>query len=112
MKTQAHKPRIRAARACLALMLACCAAAPAAAASSFEAHYTTASLSAQEQTAGNLLNSDRARYNLAPLLPPVPHRNGFEPELPSLGQLFEGNWAFERYLTFCIPGGMAESRIE
>ena len=35
--------------------------------SSFAAHYTTASLSAQEQTAGNLLNNDRARYNLAPL---------------------------------------------
>ncbi|MBQ7885585.1 MAG: hypothetical protein IJ313_01685 [Clostridia bacterium] len=32
--------------------------------SSFAAHYTTASLSAQEQTAGNLLNNDRARYNL------------------------------------------------
>ena len=36
--------------------------------SSFVAHYTTASLSAQEQTAGNLLNSDRARYNLSPLV--------------------------------------------
>ena len=35
--------------------------------SSFVAHYTTASLSAQEQTAGNLLNNDRARYNLPPL---------------------------------------------
>ncbi len=35
--------------------------------SSFAAHYTTASLSAQEQTAGNLLNNDRARYNLPPL---------------------------------------------
>ena len=34
---------------------------------SFAGHYTSASLSAQEQTAGNLLNSDRARYNLAPL---------------------------------------------
>lgn len=33
----------------------------------FDAHYTSASLSAQEQTAGNLLNSDRARYGLAPL---------------------------------------------
>ena len=43
------------------------AAAQAAGESSFVAHYTTASLSAQEQTAGNLLNSDRARYNLAPL---------------------------------------------
>ena len=36
--------------------------------SSFAAHYTTASLSAQEQTAGNLLNNDRAQYNLAPLV--------------------------------------------
>ena len=36
--------------------------------SSFAAHYTTASLSAQEQTAGNLLNNDRARYNLTPLV--------------------------------------------
>ena len=35
--------------------------------SSFAAHYTTASLSVQEQTAGNLLNNDRARYNLSPL---------------------------------------------
>ena len=35
--------------------------------SMFAAHYTTASLSVQEQTAGNLLNNDRARYNLAPL---------------------------------------------
>ena len=32
-----------------------------------EAHYTTGFLSAQEQEAGNLLNSDRARYNLSPL---------------------------------------------
>ena len=36
--------------------------------SSFAGHYTTASLSVQEQTAGNLLNSDRARYGLAPLV--------------------------------------------
>lgn len=35
--------------------------------SSLAAHYTTASLSAQELTAGNLLNNDRAQYNL-PLL--------------------------------------------
>ena len=35
--------------------------------STFAAHYTTASLSVQEQTAGNLLNNDRARYNLVPL---------------------------------------------
>ena len=36
--------------------------------SMFAAHYTTASLSVQEQTAGNLLNNDRAQYNLAPLV--------------------------------------------
>ena len=33
----------------------------------FDAHYTSASLSAQEQTAGNLVNSDRARYGLPAL---------------------------------------------
>ena len=33
----------------------------------FVGHYTTAFLSAQEQKAGNLLNSDRIRYNLSPL---------------------------------------------
>ena len=36
--------------------------------SSFVAHYTTASLSAQEQKAGNLLNSDRAAYGQPPLV--------------------------------------------
>ena len=33
-----------------------------------DGHYTTASLSAQEQKAGNLLNSDRAAYGLPPLV--------------------------------------------
>ena len=33
----------------------------------FVGHYTTAFLSVQEQKAGNLLNSDRERYNLPPL---------------------------------------------
>ena len=37
------------------------------AASTFEAHYTTASVTAQEQIAGNLLNLDRSNYNLAEL---------------------------------------------
>ncbi len=53
---------------CLAVSLtAAGGAAHAAGDASFAAHYTTASLSAQEQTAGNLLNSDRARYNLSAL---------------------------------------------
>ena len=37
------------------------------AASTFEAHYTTASVTAQEQIAGNLLNLDRSNYNLPEL---------------------------------------------
>ena len=37
------------------------------AANSFEAHYTTASVSMQEQSAGNLVNLDRSNYSLAPL---------------------------------------------
>lgn len=37
------------------------------AASTFEAHYTTASVSMQEQSAGNLVNLDRSNYSLAPL---------------------------------------------
>lgn len=41
--------------------------APQAKAAAFDAHYTSASLSAQEQEAGNLLNNDRGRYNLPAL---------------------------------------------
>ena len=37
------------------------------AASTFEAHYTTASVTSQEQIAGNLLNLDRSNYNLPEL---------------------------------------------
>ncbi|MBR2942616.1 MAG: serine protease, partial [Clostridia bacterium] len=36
-------------------------------AAAIDRHYTTASLSAQEQEAGNLLNYDRSRYNLPAL---------------------------------------------
>lgn len=36
-------------------------------ATGFDAHYTSASLSMQEQVAGNMLNSDRGRYNLPAL---------------------------------------------
>ena len=66
--TRTHPPwaGMIAAIAALALMT-CATPRPAAGDSSFVAHYTTASLSAQEQSAGNLLNSDRARYNLPPL---------------------------------------------
>ena len=49
------------------LCLALGAAARAEDAASLVAHYTTASLSMQELTAANLLNSDRARYGLPEL---------------------------------------------
>lgn len=50
-----------------AMLAATAGVSSAASDSSFAGHYTTAFLSAQEQTAGNLLNSDRARYGLSPL---------------------------------------------
>lgn len=68
------KPQKRRARRALPMMAAliitlCLAPASSIAVGSaaFEAHYTTASLSAQEQSALNLLNSDRARYGLPAL---------------------------------------------
>lgn len=51
----------------LALVLLHTGSAMAAETSALDAHYTSAFLSAQEQEAGNLLNSDRARYNLPAL---------------------------------------------
>lgn len=63
VNTHALRTKILAAIAALTLMTGT-SPLPAAGESSFVAHYTTASLSAQEQMAGNLLNSDRVRYNL------------------------------------------------
>ena len=48
-------------------LFACPSASGVKAANSFEAHYTTASVSMQEQSAGNLVNLDRSNYSLAPL---------------------------------------------
>ena len=53
--------------AAAALIAAMALMAGSACAAADEAHYTTGFLSVQEQEAGNLLNSDRSRYNLAPL---------------------------------------------
>ena len=66
-------PRARSGRRAAALLAALCLALAAGQSSlaeepsSFVAHYTTASLSWQEQSAENLLNSDRARYALPAL---------------------------------------------
>lgn len=61
-----RRARMLLAAAVMALLLSP-AGAPQAGAAAFDAHYTSASLSAQEQTAGNLVNSDRARYALPAL---------------------------------------------
>ena len=63
--------------------------------SSFVAHYTTASLSAQEQTAGNLLNSDRARYNLSPLV--------IDPELCRIARIKSQDMRDNQYFAHTSP---------
>lgn len=63
--------------------------------SSFAGHYTTASLSAQEQTAGNLLNSDRARYGLAPLV--------IDPELCRIARIKSQDMLSNQYFAHTSP---------
>lgn len=63
--------------------------------SSFAGHYTTASLSAQEQTAGNLLNSDRARYGLAPLV--------IDPELCRIARIKSQDMRDNQYFAHTSP---------
>ncbi len=63
--------------------------------SSFAAHYTTASLSAQEQTAGNLLNNDRARYNLASLT--------IDPELCRIARIKSQDMRDNQYFAHTSP---------
>ena len=63
--------------------------------SSFVAHYTTASLSAQEQTAGNLLNSDRMRYNLSPLI--------IDPELCRIARIKSEDMRDNQYFAHTSP---------
>ena len=61
----------------------------------FVAHYTTASLSAQEQTAGNLLNYDRARYNLSPLV--------IDPELSRIARIKSQDMRDNGYFAHTSP---------
>lgn len=63
--------------------------------SSFAGHYTTASLSKQEQTAGNLLNSDRARYNLSPLV--------IDPELCRIARIKSEDMRDNQYFAHTSP---------
>lgn len=78
-----------------AMLTATAGAAPAASDSSFAGHYTTASLSAQEQTAGNLLNSDRARYALSSLT--------IDPELCRIARIKSQDMHDNQYFAHTSP---------
>ena len=92
MKSKIHT--LRAAAAALALLGSLTLPAGAGA-SSLEAHYTTASLSAQEQSAGNLLNSDRARYALPPL--------SIDPELSRIARIKSEDMRDNQYFSHISP---------
>jgi len=92
--THRLRTKLTALLSALALMTSA-AHAQAAGESSFVAHYTTASLSAQEQTAGNLLNSDRVRYNLAPL--------ALDPELCRIARIKSEDMRDNQYFAHTSP---------
>lgn len=71
------------------------AASPRAEAAAFDAHYTSASLSVQEQEAGNLLNSDRGRYNLPPL--------AIDPELSRIARIKSQDMLAGGYFSHTSP---------
>ena len=84
------------AAAALVLALQCAPALmPRANAAMFDAHYTTASLSAQEQEAGNLLNSDRSRYNLPALV--------IDPELSRIARIKSQDMLSGGYFSHTSP---------
>ncbi|MBQ2990712.1 MAG: hypothetical protein IJD60_05420 [Clostridia bacterium] len=93
MKTQI-RTKVTAAVVC-ALLISSAGIPLPAAASSFEAHYTTASLSAQEHRAGNLLNSDRLRYSLAPLI--------IDPELSRIARIKSEDMRDNQYFAHTSP---------
>ena len=96
MKTKVHARRAKALAAC-ALIFLLSGRQPAFAAkdTSFVAHYTTASLSAQEQMAGNLVNSDRAAYNLPPLT--------LDPELCRIARIKSEDMRDNQYFAHTSP---------
>ena len=61
----------------------------------FVGHYTTASLSAQEQTAGNLLNSDRVAYGLPALT--------IDPELCRIARIKSEDMRDNQYFSHTSP---------
>ena len=69
--------------------------APQAKAAAFDAHYTSASLPAQEQEAGNLLNNDRGRYNLPAL--------AIDPELSRIARIKSQDMLQRGYFAHTSP---------
>lgn len=80
---------------CIALLASSSAGAQAAKQSPFVGHYTTASLSAQEQTAGKLLNSDRAAYGLPALT--------LDPELCRIARIKSQDMRDNQYFAHTSP---------
>ncbi len=64
-------------------------------ATTFVAHYTTGFQSAQEIQAGNLLNSDRGRYGLAPL--------AIDPELSRIARMKSADMRDNHYFAHTSP---------
>lgn len=96
MKFPTRSARSLAATAALLLtLLAAPCTVKSAKAAAFDAHYTTASLSAQEQEAGNLLNSDRSRYNLAQLT--------IDPELSRIARIKSQDMLTGGYFSHTSP---------
>ena len=89
-----HKTALRA----LLVMLLCAApvlGVPNHAAALIDGHYTTASLSVQERSAGNLLNSDRTAYGLAPLT--------LDPELCRIARIKSEDMRDNQYFAHTSP---------
>ena len=90
-KTPRYTRRIAGALLCFAMLFL---AIPGNAAA-VEAHYTTGFLSVQEKEAGNLLNSDRSRYNL-PALP-------IDPALSSIARIKSQDMLANGYFAHTSP---------
>ena len=89
-----RRARMLLAAAVMALLLSP-AGAPQAEAAAFDAHYTSASLPAQEQEAGNLLNNDRGRYNLPAL--------AIDPELSRIARIKSQDMLQRGYFAHTSP---------
>ena len=87
--------RLRTTTACALLLCAMLSTAIPGKAATVEAHYTSGSLSAQEREAGNLLNSDRSRYNLPALT--------IDPRLSSIARIKSQDMLTNGYFAHTSP---------